>query len=525
MSFNRLSVGAKLYCLMALFTTSFVGYAVWSYNTLQTAKVHGPYYQRIVQGKDLIADILPPPEYIIEAYLYAIQVHDQAEGKEDLAKIEASLKQLQKLKADYDTRHEYWLKELTDEALRTALLTNAHEPAVEFFRLVENELAPACLSGNTEKAHELIHGPVVQAYVAHREAIDHAVKLSTERNAADEAEVAAVLQARTNWSLGLIAGVLVVSAAFGWYSARATVRPLLNSATSLQHLATHQISETSQRMRTNAQATTHQATLASGAAEQVSANAHSLASAVEQFEASIKEISSNASSAATVARTAVTATEQTNASITKLGASSIEIGNVIKVINSIAEQTNLLALNATIEAARAGEAGKGFAVLANEVKELAKATSKATEDIIRKIETIQVDTTNAVDSITHVTQVIRQINESQNAIASAVEEQTAMSSEISRNISEVAQGSGEIAKNITLVAEAAQNTLQGTDETLQAADDLEAMAADLLQLVGETRNELTRRLDSATSKTSRHTDTRLGKYRLAQPEDQFAEMA
>ncbi len=175
--------------------------------------------------------------------------------------------------------------------------------------------------------------------------------------------------------------------------------------------------------------------------------------------------------------------------------------------------------------ARAGEAGKGFAVLANEVKELAKATSKATEDIIRKIETIQVDTTNAVDSITHVTQVIRQINESQNAIASAVEEQTAMSSEISRNISEVAQGSGEIAKNITLVAEAAQNTLQGTDETLQAADDLEAMAADLLQLVGETRNELTRRLDSATSKTSRHTDTRLGKYRLAQPEDQFAEMA
>ncbi len=82
----------------------------------------------------------------------------------------------------------------------------------------------------------------------------------------------------------------------------------------------------------------------------------------------------------------------THETVSKLGASSREIGDVVKVITSIAEQTNLLALNATIEAARAGEAGKGFAVVAGEVKDLAQATAKATEDISRRIETIQGDT-------------------------------------------------------------------------------------------------------------------------------------
>ncbi|MGY1729171.1 methyl-accepting chemotaxis protein [Geodermatophilus sp. SYSU D01062] len=243
--------------------------------------------------------------------------------------------------------------------------------------------------------------------------------------------------------------------------------------------SSEELSASSAQISASAEETSAQSGVVAGAAEEVSRNVQTVAAGAEQMGASIREIATNAAEASAVAARAVTAAETTTATVAKLGDSSAEIGNVVKVITSIAEQTNLLALNATIEAARAGEAGKGFAVVANEVKELAQETAKATEDIARRVQAIQGDTTAAVAAIGEISQIVAQISDRQTTIASAVEEQTATTNEMSRSVQEAAQGSGQIADNITGVSTAADSTTQALTQTRTAVDELSRMAADL----------------------------------------------
>ncbi len=250
-------------------------------------------------------------------------------------------------------------------------------------------------------------------------------------------------------------------------------------------LSSDKLMETASQMSSAAEETFTQAGCASHVAEQVSHNIQTVAASAEEISASINEIARNTGEAAKVATSAVNVATSTNDTISKLGESSTEIGNVIKVITSIAEQTNLLALNATIEAARAGEAGKGFAVVANEVKELAKQTAKATEDISRKIETIQTDTKGAIEAIGDISKIIHRVNDFQSTIASSVEEQSAVTNDISRNITAVTKGGTEIAINITSVTQAAKMTSSGATDTQKTANSLTIIAAQLQKMIAQ----------------------------------------
>ena len=249
--------------------------------------------------------------------------------------------------------------------------------------------------------------------------------------------------------------------------------------------SSEELSAVSAEMGKNSQDTADKANQVSEAANVISQNVQTVATGTEEMSASIKEIANNSSEAAKVTADAVEGAKKANQIVSKLGDSSQEIGDVIKVITSIAEQTNLLALNATIEAARAGEAGKGFAVVANEVKELANQTAKATEDISTKIQAIQTDTGEAVDSIADITQVVSRINDIATSIASMVEEQTATTNEMSRNVQEAATGSIQIAENTAEVANAAGSTKQGADDTGLASKELSNMSMTMQNLVRE----------------------------------------
>jgi methyl-accepting chemotaxis protein len=254
------------------------------------------------------------------------------------------------------------------------------------------------------------------------------------------------------------------------------------------------LQQTSQRLTSVSQAVdatagqaSAQASTVASAADEVSGDLQIVSSGSAQMGASIREISRSTSEATTVIAEAVRVADATSATVARLGESSTEIATVVKVITAIAEQTNLLALNATIEAARAGEAGKGFAVVASEVKDLAQETAKATEDIVGRVGTIQSDTTSAVTAIGSISGIIERINSIQLTIASAVEEQSATTDEMSRTLSRAAGGAGGIAATISSVSEATRRTTDTAADTRAAADDLAGMSARLQTLLSRFR--------------------------------------
>ncbi|WP_449062064.1 methyl-accepting chemotaxis protein [Planomonospora algeriensis] len=262
-----------------------------------------------------------------------------------------------------------------------------------------------------------------------------------------------------------------------------TVTALTEHSDALAASSTH-LSQVSARIAASAEEAGAQSGVVAAAAADVSHNVRVVAAGGEEMGAAIRDISTSTSEAASVAAEAVTAATATNTLMTRLGASSTEIGNVVKTITSIAEQTNLLALNATIEAARAGESGKGFAVVAGEVKDLAQETAKATEDIARRVTAIQADVTGAMDAIDRISAITGRIDSHQAAIAAAVEEQTATTGEMNRNVADAAASSDEIAANIAGVAQATAVTAEGVTESRHAAAELAGMSHSLRDLVG-----------------------------------------
>lgn len=204
MNLKNMKIGTRITLLMCLIMAAFLIFACFYYNTINTVKVKGPNYNRIMAGKDLVADILPPPGYIIETHLTVLELA----GSTDPGETPALIARLNKLENDYNNRHRYWENTLPAGRLRDTVLQDSYLPAEEYYRVLNQDFIPAAQHGDQKTLRRLAYGPLRQYYEAHRKMIDEASIMAAAAARAEENESMNIVTARM--TIFLVFAVLMI---------------------------------------------------------------------------------------------------------------------------------------------------------------------------------------------------------------------------------------------------------------------------------------------------------------------------
>lgn len=229
---NQLKIKNKIFLIICVFLLGFVFFGAYSFRTLSVVRINGPIYNKITLGKDLVADILPPPEYIIESYLLTFELINET----DKTKINELTNRMKDLEDEYFKRHEFWLQNL-DGDIKKAMTEEAYLPANEFYKIINEEFIPAILNGNKEKATNLAYGKLKDSYKIHREKIDKVVVMANESNALIEKDTANFIKNANIILFSVLFGVCIIVILFSVIISNAIARPIIQTTNMLKNIS------------------------------------------------------------------------------------------------------------------------------------------------------------------------------------------------------------------------------------------------------------------------------------------------
>ncbi len=542
LSFKSLRLTTKLFTLVFVCLVGFAAFALVAWNTLGQVRVKGPVYDRIVVAKDIVADVLPPPKYIIESYLIVLQLTEEPDPGE-VTKLKARATQLRR---EYDERQAYWLEILPSGDTKMWLTTTSDQHAKKFFEIRDEQFYPL-LTTSREDAKKLAQGALKAQYELHRAEIDKVVANANKESQAAETDATATL-ARSSWvliMLGLfVAGLVVLMGVITYRIASSLTRRIGIAISAASQVAggdltvqvpsseddetgrlltaikmmTESLASLVKRVQKASIELMSTSTEFAATNKQQEATVNSFGASTNQIAAAVREISATSQELlstmegvrgvandtaglagqgrvglATMDTTMRDLAKSTTSISTKLAAireKAADINVVVTTITKVADQTNLLSVNAAIEAEKAGEYGLGFIVLAREIRRLADQTAVATLDIEGIVKQMQGAVSAGVMEMDKFTEDVRRGVGTVESIGKQLEQIISSVQGLTESFESVAEAMRAQSQGAVQINDAMVQLTQGARQTSSSLKEFDSATTHLREAVGELKQEI-----------------------------------